>query len=300
MVDAIDSGASLVVGVHDPPRRVLQVGVLEHLVLCLGIVEPTLARFQVHRTQLPALDRTVVARLEAVLLSLVADRKPVLDQDDAGPNQHALELRHGAQKLPILLFAAKPHDVLDPRAVVPAAIEQYDLAGRGQVRDVALKVPLSLFALGRRRERCHAAQARTDRLGDAFDRAALTRCVAALEQRHDAQTLLLDPRRELDELRLHSNELGIVRLSFQLLLVLDAVRVGAAIAAFGVYAVFLAHRSHPFRLLGGSNPRPDSMALVPPGRCRPVSSQKKPGLSVTLLTLIPRPLRVSLKAPPTT
>ena len=51
------------------------------------------------------------------------------------------------------VFGAKAHHALDAGAVVPAAVEQHDLAGRRQVRHVALEVPLRALAVVRRRQR---------------------------------------------------------------------------------------------------------------------------------------------------
>ena len=65
-----------------------------------------------------------------------------LMQLDAGAHQHALELRHGAEELLDLVFRAEAHHPLDAGAIVPAAVEQHDLAARRQMRDVALEIPL--------------------------------------------------------------------------------------------------------------------------------------------------------------
>ena len=65
-----------------------------------------------------------------------------------------------------LLGGAEPHDGLDAGAVVPAAVEDHDLAGGGQVRDVALDVHLRALALGRRGQRDDAEDARADALDD--------------------------------------------------------------------------------------------------------------------------------------
>ena len=54
------------------------------------------------------------------------------------------------QKASVLFFRTKPHDVFDPRAVVPTAVENDDLAGRREVRHVPLHVHLGLFAIRRR------------------------------------------------------------------------------------------------------------------------------------------------------
>ena len=80
---------------------------------------------------------------------------------------------------------AEAHHPLDAGAVVPGAVEQHDLAAGRQMRHVALEVPLRALALGRRRQRHDAADARVEPLGDALDDAALAGGVAALEQDDD-------------------------------------------------------------------------------------------------------------------
>ena len=152
VADAVQPRAALVVGVDDVPGRLLDVRVAEHLVLGAGVLDPALARLEVHRAELPAAHRIGDARLEAALLLLVADGEPVLDEDDPGAHEHALELRARAHELLVLRVGAEAHDALDAGAVVPAAVEHHHLAGGGQVRDVALEVPLRLLDLGRRAE----------------------------------------------------------------------------------------------------------------------------------------------------
>ena len=97
---------------------------------------------------------------EPALLLLVADREPVLEQDDAVLDQQPLEDRALLQEPPVLLGRAEAHDVLDAGAVVPAAVEQDDLAGGGQVLDVALEVPLRR---ARARSACGSATMRATR-----------------------------------------------------------------------------------------------------------------------------------------
>ncbi|MNT80831.1 hypothetical protein D3C72_2203530 [compost metagenome] len=67
---------------------------LEHDFLGLGVVLPAALRFQVHRAQLPLLERIVDAAEEAQALFVVRDREPVLDHPDAGAHQHPFELGH--------------------------------------------------------------------------------------------------------------------------------------------------------------------------------------------------------------
>src|ERR1041384_4057936 len=119
MGDQVESGGALVVSRDDEPRGVRGVGVGEHLVLCLGVVDPASSRLDVDRAQLPALNRVLQTGLEAALLLLVADREPVLQQHDSRTLDDALELRTGAHELLVLLVGAEAHHPLDAGAVVP-------------------------------------------------------------------------------------------------------------------------------------------------------------------------------------
>src|SRR4029079_8606246 len=85
-------------------------------------------------------------------------------------------------------------------AIVPAAVEQSDFAARRQMLDVALEIPLSLFALARRGKRDDAALARVEHMREHVDRAALAGGVAAFEQDDDALPGLRHPARHRAEL----------------------------------------------------------------------------------------------------
>ena len=114
-------------------------------------------------------------------------------------------------------LAAEPHDPLDAGAVVPAPIEDHDLARRREVRQIALDVHLALLPLGRRGQRDDPEHARTHPLGDGLDGAALPGAVAALEDDADLESLVLDPLLELDQLHVEPLELRRVRLALELL-----------------------------------------------------------------------------------
>ena len=83
----------------------------------------------------------------------------------------------------MLLGRAEAHDMFDAGAVVPAAVEDNDLARSREVLHVALKVHLALLAVGRRRQGDNAEDTRADAFGDRLDGAALAGGVAALEAR---------------------------------------------------------------------------------------------------------------------
>ena len=74
--------------------------------------------------------------------------------------------------------------------------------------DVALEIPLGALALGRRRQRHGAADARVEALGHALDHAALAGGVAALEQHDDLELVGDHPVLQLDQLALQAQQLG--------------------------------------------------------------------------------------------
>src|SRR5262249_57476743 len=113
---------------------------------------PAGPRLDVHRTEFPLLEWIVDAHEEAKLLLLVADGKPVLQQDDARTHQHALEFGNGMEEFLVLFFRAESHHPLDTGAVVPAAVEQDHFSAGRQMRYVALKIRLGAFALAGSRQ----------------------------------------------------------------------------------------------------------------------------------------------------
>ena len=123
---------------------------------------------------------------EPSLLLFVTHREPVLAQQDAVLHQQSLEHRALGKETSVLLRRAETHHPLDAGAVVPGPVHQHDLAGRRQLRDVALEVPLAALALGRRRERDDAGNARVQILGDPLDGAALAGRVPSFEDHEDA------------------------------------------------------------------------------------------------------------------
>src|SRR5436309_10621291 len=112
----------------------------------------------------------------------------------------------------MLFGRAESEDLLDAGSVVPASIEQDDLAGGRQRLDVALEVPLRPLAVARFRQRDNPGRPRVQVLGDPLDRAALPGGVAPLEDHDDARARRLDPLLHLHELLLESAQLLLVRL----------------------------------------------------------------------------------------
>ena len=121
------------------------------------------------------------------------------------------------QELAVILIRAKSHHPLHARAVVPGAIEERHLARCGQVRRVALEIPLRLLTLGGRGQRHDAADARAQALRDALDDAALAGRVSPLEDDDDFKALLPYPLLELYEFYLEPREFGLIHPFGQLL-----------------------------------------------------------------------------------
>ena len=135
-----------------------------------------------------------------------------------GADEHALELGAGPEEFAVLLLRAEPHHPVDARAVVPASVEEDDLAGRWQVCDVPLEIPLRLFPVRRLGQGGHAADAGIEPRDDAGDGAALAGRVAALEDDHHLQAMVDHPFLELGQLDLQPREFLLVVFLFQFLL----------------------------------------------------------------------------------
>ncbi len=185
---------------------------------------PFVQRGQVDGAQLPALDRVAQAVGEPAKLLGPADLEPELDERDAVPGQHALELGDLTEKLHGLFGAAEAHYPLDTCPVVPGSVEKDDFTRSGQVSDVALQVPLGLLAVGRFLQGDHARPARVEVLGEALDRAALAGRVPAFEQDHQPQARGLHVPLQLEQLDLER------ALRLPVLLARQALVVGIVLA----------------------------------------------------------------------
>jgi hypothetical protein len=104
----------------------------------------------------------------------------------------------------------KPITRSTPARLYQLRSKEDEFAGGGQVRNVALEVPLGLFAFGGRAQSDDAADAWVQGLGDALDGAALAGGVAALKEDDDLQLLVLDPLLQLHEFNLQARLLGVV------------------------------------------------------------------------------------------
>ena len=148
MGDDIQAYALFILRAGDEPRRPGGIGGGEHGVAGGGIFIPAVERLYVHRRELPDFTTIVDAIPQAALLLLRRDLQPVLEQNNARFDHAALHHRRAVEKLLHLLRGAKAHHPFDAGAVVPAAIENHNLASRRKVLDIALKIELAFLTLG--------------------------------------------------------------------------------------------------------------------------------------------------------
>jgi hypothetical protein len=104
----------------------------------------------------------------------------------------------------MFLRRTESHDLLDAGPVVPGPVEQHDLALRGEVRDVALVVPLAALPVSGCGQGGDAGHAGAEILRDPLDGATLACGVATFEDDGDARTGMPRPLLQLDEFRLET------------------------------------------------------------------------------------------------
>src|SRR4030095_12520044 len=213
--DHVQPCAFLVVGADDVPGSVLGVRRLQHHVPRPRVLVPAGERSKVHGTELPLAQRILDARFEPSLLLFLTYLQPDLDEPETGMDDVALEDRAVLEEIPVLLFRAEAHHILDAGAVVPGAIEDDDLAGRGKVLEIALDVQLGLLPVGGNGKRRQAEDPWADALGERLEVAPLARRVTSLDDDDH-------PRPCLDYVLLKDAELSLEPP--QLLLVLSGLQ----------------------------------------------------------------------------
>src|SRR6516164_88498 len=216
MRDAIEPRAPLVIGMNDVPRRVPAVGFVQHHVAGARISIPAPERLEIHRAQFPLPQWVIDARGKPPLLLVLADLEPDLDQHDPRIDDVFFDLRYDLEKHPVLLLAAKSHDVFDAGTIVPTPIEDDDLTCRGESLDIALREHLGFLPIRGGWKRHDSEHARAYPLGQRLDSPAFAGGIAALEHDYDARALFFHPILEMAKLDLKRLQLLLVSFSFQL------------------------------------------------------------------------------------
>ena len=98
--------------------------------------------------QLPLLERIAFACQKPAQLFRLRDVEPELNDRHTILNQRVLKTLHLCKEMGPLFSCAETEHMFDHRAIVPRPIEQHHLTRRGQMLDVALKIPLAGLGLG--------------------------------------------------------------------------------------------------------------------------------------------------------
>ncbi len=126
------------------------------------------------------------------------------------------DLRTEIQKSIVLLVGAKSHHVFDAGAIVPAAIEDDDFAGRWISFDVALHEHLGLLTVGGSRKGDDSKHPRTHSFRDGFDGSTFAGGISSLQQDDDTRSLRLDPFLQVAKLDLQLSQFLLVDFTFHL------------------------------------------------------------------------------------
>src|SRR5262249_51476547 len=147
--------------------------------------------------------------------------KPVFDQVDSVGDDKILQLRAPFQEVTVLFFRTEIHHVFHTGSVVPASIEDHDLAGSRKVWQVAVYVHLTPLPIGRNWKGDYPEDTRADALGYSLDCSPFSGAIPALEHDNHAQALVLHPFLQNAELGLKPLQLFFVLLPLQLRFGLD-------------------------------------------------------------------------------
>ncbi len=116
------------------PRGLWCIGRSKQCIARARVVVPAAVRFKVHGAQFPSPHRILDAPEKSPVLLLLADLKPVFDEDNAVVSQQRFESWRHAEEIVVLLVAAKTHHVFDQSAVVPGTVRTAPAEPRGGKR----------------------------------------------------------------------------------------------------------------------------------------------------------------------
>jgi predicted tellurium resistance membrane protein TerC len=116
----------------------------------------------------------------------------------------------------VLLPRGEPHDIFDPSAIVPAAIEDDDFASRGETFNVALKEQLTFLPIGGGRQGGDAENPWADPLCKRFYGSAFAGSVAAFKHYNDSRTCCFDPVLQTAKFNLKLSQFFFVDLAVHL------------------------------------------------------------------------------------
>ena len=209
----------LIVGPDDHPRRSVGAGAPEHLKFHIGELIPAVLSLQVYLAEFPLAQRVIAAALEAVLLLFFGNAEVELDQQGTLAHQVFFKTDHPAHKIVIFFFGTEAEHRLHHRPVVPAAVEENDLAAPGELCDIPLEEPLGALLLGGFAQCHHPVAFFVHVTGDPPDGAPFTGSIPAFENDNHALSGLFQRFLHLDQFRLIGPQFQLPAVALQRLAV---------------------------------------------------------------------------------
>ena len=124
------------------PWRFFGVRRREHRVSGSRIVIPTAVRLQIHPAKLPDFSKIADALRKSAGLFVLAYFEPIFDQGNAVIDDIPFLSRAHLEEPVILFVRTKPHYSLNAGTVIPASVENSDLARSWQMFEISLKIYL--------------------------------------------------------------------------------------------------------------------------------------------------------------
>ena len=116
----------------------------------------------------------------------------------------------------MLLPRGEPHDIFDPSAIIPAAIEDDDFASRGETFNVALKEQLTFLPIGGGRQGGDAENPWADPFCKRFYCSAFAGSVAPFKHYNDSRTCFFNPVLQTAKFNLKLSQFFFVDLAVHL------------------------------------------------------------------------------------
>src|SRR5579883_416438 len=185
-LETFEPGMALVVRGDHVPRRVVGVGLVEHVLVGFEILLALGDVAEVLGSDLVPLVRLLQPLEHALLLLLLADMHEQLDEAHAGVGQRVLELVDLAVGALPFRRGAETLDPLDQHTAIPGAVEDRPVCRR---RDALPEAPQEMAALllgGRRADAPDLGRARFQAEHDALDQAAFAGGIPAVDADDDA------------------------------------------------------------------------------------------------------------------
>ncbi|SPL64487.1 hypothetical protein OHAE_354 [Ochrobactrum soli] len=148
----------------------------------------------------------MAALVKAFQLHFLPDIEPEFEQVNAVRHDHPFEIGRFGEEDFKLRRSAEAHHRFHASPVIPGAVEGDEFARRGEMRHIALEIPLPAFGGGGFWQGDVARGTRVHEFADGEDGAALASRIAPFKDADDASAGRLQPVLQFDQLDLQAFE----------------------------------------------------------------------------------------------